>query len=337
MQKWLAALALALCAAAPIAVRAQDVPLNGMHVLGSHNSYRPALTEQTLAEQRRILGEHSAAVEYGHPSIARQLDLGLRQLEFDPVADPFGGLFAAPYVGDPASFAAMRRPGAKVLHVPFVDRRSLCLTLADCFAQVASWSRAHPGHALITVVVNASDGRDDNPIMPQLMPFDAAALAAIDTSARSTFGTAHLITPDQVRGRWPTLRAGVLHRGWPRQSAAKGKVMLILDTNDRVLDAYRRGHASLRGRAMFGFYGEGDAEAAIFNVQNPVENEARIRQAVAQGFIVRTRADSDTVEARRGDYRRFQAALRSGAQIISTDYYPGAPDPLHLGFVVRLP
>jgi hypothetical protein len=77
MQKWLAALALALCAAAPIAVRAQDVPLNGMHVLGSHNSYRPALTEQTLAEQRRILGEHSAAVEYGHPSIARQLDLGL--------------------------------------------------------------------------------------------------------------------------------------------------------------------------------------------------------------------------------------------------------------------
>ncbi|KAL5684448.1 hypothetical protein EMGR_006326, partial [Emarellia grisea] len=111
------------------------------------------------------------------------------------------------------------------------------LTLADCFAQVASWSRAHPGHALITVVVNASDGRDDNPIMPQLMPFDAAALAAIDTSARTTFGTAHLITPDQVRGRWPTLRAGVLHRGWPRQSAAKGKVMLILDTNDRVLDA----------------------------------------------------------------------------------------------------
>lgn len=29
--------------------------------------------------------------------------------------------------------------------------------------------------------------------------------------------------------------------------------------------------------------------------------------------------------------------MASGAQAISTDYYPGAPDPLHLGFTVTLP
>ncbi|MES2022325.1 MAG: Ca2+-dependent phosphoinositide-specific phospholipase C [Pseudomonadota bacterium] len=332
-----AGLLAALCAIGPVAAQAPDQRLNAMRVLGSHNSYRPELTEQALAEQRRILGVESPGVEYGHPPIARQLDLGLRQVEFDPVADPFGGLFAAPYVGDAASFAAMRRPGAKVLHVPFVDRHSLCLTLDACFAEVAAWSRAHPGHTPITVLVNASDGQGDNPIMPQLMPFDAKALAAIDASARAIFGSARLITPDQVRGHWPTLREAVLHGGWPGLTAARGKVLLVLDTNDRVLDVYRHGHAALRGRAMFGTYPEGDAEAAILNIQNPVAEEERIRRAVAQGFIVRTRADSDTVEARRGDYRRFQAALRSGAQIISTDYYPGAPDPLHLGFTVRLP
>ena len=332
-----AGLLAALCAIGPVAAQAPDQRLNAMRVLGSHNSYRPEFTEQALAEQRRILGVESPGVEYGHPPIARQLDLGLRQVEFDPVADPFGGLFAAPYVGDAASFAAMRRPGAKVLHVPFVDRHSLCLTLDACFAEVAAWSRAHPGHTPITVLVNASDGQGDNPIMPQLMPFDAKALAAIDASARAIFGSARLITPDQVRGHWPTLREAVLHGGWPGLTAARGKVLLVLDTNDRVLDVYRHGHAALRGRAMFGTYPEGDAEAAILNIQNPVAEEERIRRAVAQGFIVRTRADSDTVEARRGDYRRFQAALRSGAQIISTDYYPGAPDPLHLGFTVRLP
>jgi hypothetical protein len=32
-------------------------------------------------------------------------------------------------------------PGAKVLHAPVVDARTHCLTLADCFGQVAAWSR----------------------------------------------------------------------------------------------------------------------------------------------------------------------------------------------------
>lgn len=44
-----------------------------------------------------------------------------------------------------------------------------------------------------------------------------------------------------------------------------------------------------------------------------------------QGFIVRTRADGDTEEARTGDYTKMNAAFESGAQIISTDYY--RPDP----------
>jgi hypothetical protein len=37
--------------------------------------------------------------------------------------------------------------------------------------------------------------------------------------------------------------------------------------------------------------------------------------------MVRTRSDADTREARTGDKTRFEAAVRSGAQLISTDYY----------------
>jgi hypothetical protein len=33
----------------------------------------------------------------------------------------------------------------------------------------------------------------------------------------------------------------------------------------------------------------------------------------------------------------LEAALRSKAQIVSTDDYPGAPDPLGLKFVVSVP
>ena len=39
------------------------------------------------------------------------------------------------------------------------------------------------------------------------------------------------------------------------------------------------------------------------------------------GYMVRTRADANTLEARVGDLARLQAALKSGAQFISTDYY----------------
>jgi len=53
--------------------------------------------------------------------------------------------------------------------------------------------------------------------------------------------------------------------------------------------------------------------------------------------IVRTRTDANTVEARRRDHAKADAAMASGAQAVSTDYYPGAPDPLATGFVVTLP
>lgn len=42
---------------------------------------------------------------------------------------------------------------------------------------------------------------------------------------------------------------------------------------------------------------------------------------VRRGFIVRTRADAGTIEALENDYSRWEAAQRSGAQIITTDYY----------------
>jgi hypothetical protein len=46
---------------------------------------------------------------------------------------------------------------------------------------------------------------------------------------------------------------------------------------------------------------------------------------VREGYLVRTRADADTREARAEDTSRRQLAFDSGAQFISTDYYE--PDP----------
>ena len=62
-------------------------------------------------------------------------------------------------------------------------------------------------------------------------------------------------------------------------------------------------------------------------MNDPVKNEKDIIDRVKMGFMVRTRSDADTREARTGDKRRFEAAIRSGAQVISTDYYQKSLSP----------
>lgn len=59
------------------------------------------------------------------------------------------------------------------------------------------------------------------------------------------------------------------------------------------------------------------------------------RAAVQAGFIVRTRADADTVEARSGSVVRKDAAFNSGAQYVSTDYMQ--PDSRFGPYSVQLP
>ena len=58
---------------------------------------------------------------------------------------------------------------------------------------------------------------------------------------------------------------------------------------------------------------------------------------MAQGFIVRTRSDAGTLEARADDPTRREAALGSGAQYVSTDYEEPDPRPEFNDFVVSIP
>jgi hypothetical protein len=56
-------------------------------------------------------------------------------------------------------------------------------------------------------------------------------------------------------------------------------------------------------------------------INNPKDDGGKIREMVKKGYMVRTRADADTKEARANDRSGFVAACASGAQIITTDYY----------------
>ena len=320
--------------------------MNDIQVVGSHNSFKAKIPDAVMAELRRRDPKTAAALDYYHLPLTAQLDRGVRQVEIDIFADPQGGRYADPKgerlaraTGEKTAFdrAAMLRPGYKVFHVPDIDYISTCVTLQRCLGEVNAWSLAHPRHLPIMVTINAADMQASTQVAAPLPLDDSALLDSLDREIRQAIPGRRLIAPDEVRGKATTLAAAVHGKGWPTLGAARGRIYVLLDVRPAVSNVYREGHPSLRGRAMFGWYPDGDPESAIQIVQDPLVDAARIRNWVKAGVIVRTRTDANTVEARTHDMTKAKAAADSGAQAVSTDYYPGAPDPQGFKFTITLP
>lgn len=308
--------------------------MNELQAIGTHNSYKLALPVEELAAHRAKDRRGADSIDYGHRPLAEQLELGMRGLEIDVYHDPQGGRFLEPPGAHRRSYAEppwsphdlqrMQRPGFKVMHLADIDFRSSCVTLCTCLTIIRDWSRAHPRHVPILVLINAKDGRSGPGAVPPL-PFDARAFDALDAEVRGIFDSGQLLVPDQVQGEFPTLREAVRAGGWPTLGQARGKVLFVLDEEPRKVALYRGARRSLEGRAMFVNTDEASPAAAYLTLNDPVAEQARTARAVADGYLVRTRADADTVEARSGDRRRKRAAFGSGAQYISTDYPQADP------------
>jgi hypothetical protein len=148
-----------------------------------------------------------------------------------------------------------------------------------------------------------------------------------------------MITPDDVRGGSATLEQAVLGTGWPTVAASRGQVMFLMDNGGAYRTDYLAGHDSLRGRVMFTNSTPGQPDAAFVKQNDPTgANQARIADLVRRGYVVRTRADADTQQARTGDTTMRDAALASGAQWVSTDYpAPGLASRFGTNYVVQLP
>jgi len=308
--------------------------LNDLQMIGSHNSFKQAL-DPPLLKMLLTLSDKAEGMDYAHLSLTKQLDLGLRVLELDLFHDPQGGLFAKPLglevvrqlnaTPSPYDAKAMLQPGFKVMHVADIDFRSSQPTLAGALAELRAWSVANPHHLPIIVTVNLTDQAAPMPGATQPLPFDAAALDTLDRVLRKGLSTERLITPDLVRDSHITLEQAVLTKGWPILKEVRGKFLWAMDAGGDKRQAYLRNHPSLRERVMFTTPPPGSDDAAVLIMNDPLRDEARIRQMVDRGYLVRTRADAETREARTGDYRRFEAAKRSGAHVISTDYYQADP------------
>ncbi|HEY5346684.1 MAG TPA: Ca2+-dependent phosphoinositide-specific phospholipase C, partial [Rhizomicrobium sp.] len=197
---------------------------------------------------------------------------------------------------------------------------SSCLTLVACLRQVSAWSQLHPRHVPIIITIKTNDERTPMPGATNPVAFNAAAFDALDAEILSVFPRGQIITPDQVQGSYPTLRDAVTAFHWPTLGQARGKILFVLSDKPQKAALYRGRRKSLEGRVMFIATDENSPAAAFVTIPDPEHNAARITADVKAGFMVRTRADAETREARKNDTLRRDWAFASGAQIISTDF-----------------
>ena len=287
--------------------------LDDLHWLGTHNSYH-------VRPDRAITPGEEA--DYAHPPLDVQLSKqGIRSLELD----------------------TWNAPDFPVFHSLIVDTGSTCPTLEDCFRTVDRWSDAHPKAQTLVLFVEgkvlpinanpAAQGAIDAAAAEQgITNWDAAGFDRLDALVRRVFAR-KLIVPDDVRGKLSTLRDAVVHDGWPTVTQGRGKVLVTLIGRPEELELYRANAPTLQHRAMFTNAKPTDPSAAVISRDVP-DAKAGIRALVRNHFIVKTRADADGIEARANDHTRAEAALRSGAQIIVTDY--PVPDPTIGPYTVSL-
>jgi len=198
--------------------------------------------------------------------------------------------------------------------------------------QVRDWSDQHPRHFPIFILLELKEDQPD-PALTRPVPFGEAELDAMEAEILSVLPREKILTPDDVRGRAATLPEALRQRGWPPLKAARGKILFGLDNEGPVRDLYLKGHPALAGRLAFVSVPPTHPAAAWMKENDSIVDFDRIQKLVKAGFLVRTRADADTVEARANDTHRREKALASGAQFISTDY-PEA-NPAFSPYIVR--
>ena len=308
-----------------------DVRLNQIQVIGTHNSYHQLGHPSLRALMAKVAPNETAGLEYGHRPLSEQFDLGIRQIELDCFADPAGGLYAHPRGVEWARAAGLPevpnqdpngellRPGIKVMHVQDIDYMTSVLTLMDGLRQVREWSAKHPRHLPIFILLELKEDAPA-PLLTKPLPFDEKQLDELESEILSVFKRDRIVTPDSVRGKETTLPEALRKHGWPRLDSVRGKVMFGLDNGGALRDLYLKGHSALEGRLIFVSVPAENPAAAWMKENDPVEGFDRIQALVKAGFMVRTRSDADTIEARKNDTRRREKAFASGAQFISTDY-----------------
>lgn len=258
--------------------------LQHAQIKGTHNSYHV-----------EPLIPFDASHEYTHAPLDVQLESqGVRAFELD-VHKGLGGDF-------------------EVYHIAVIDAVSTCATLPACLGTMRQWSLAHPDHLPIVVWIEIKDQTGGLPIEP-------ADLDALDDAIRGVLPPEQLLTPDDLQGDHPSVRAALEADGWPALAATRGQfVVVLLNVEDEHAEAYTDGYTTLAGRAMFARatppqFGAPWAAIAKLGLGGPA--------AIAQAHAARMLIATNTCSAGDSDAActsELEATLASGIHMLKDDF-----------------
>ncbi|KNC72977.1 hypothetical protein SARC_14460, partial [Sphaeroforma arctica JP610] len=297
-----------------------------------------------MSEMESIAGVQTSApgLDYTHVSLTQQMDTqNVRHFELDVFADPAGGLFrdyaALKMLNRDTAQPGLDQPGYKVLHIQDIDPLSVCLTLVECLTEIKAWSTANSHHVPMMISIQVSEDPIIDPLALGFTTPVQADLTELEAEIRSVFtvdnnalNASDIIMPNHIMalGNQTDLRTTVTTVGWPTLAQTRGKVIFTLQGPGGINTRYANGDATLQDKLMFVFSepSSGDCAFVLRNqVLQPQSAGNDISSLVADGYMVRTRTDAITIEARSGETTQRDAAIgqgqsTSGAQYISTDY-----------------
>lgn len=256
--------------------------VNHLQARGTHNSYHVP-----------IEGIETGLYAYTHEPLDIQLaEQGVRQFELD--------------------VHLIEGEGLLVYHLPLIDDSSTCRLFVDCLTTVKEWSDANPMHHPLLMYIEPKDTIDPIKLPGHHLEIEEAIL--------SVWPRDRILTPDAVRGAYDTLPEAITTDGWPTLGETRGMLMINVNDSGAFRDSYLAAYPDLKGALMFIDSSPGDSHAAVMTMNGALRDAEQIRQAVTDGFLVRTMAGGccgDPIEEVREEYR---SALESGAHFISTDF-----------------
>ncbi|MFL2663765.1 MAG: Ca2+-dependent phosphoinositide-specific phospholipase C [Crocinitomicaceae bacterium] len=311
-----------------------DTPLNEIRILASHNSYKKKPHHKVLRFLKKFqgrLGEQNNPdyIDYEHLPFSEQFNnYGIRGIELDVNYDPKGGHYKRRRVNlfllgrrQRLKGGELKKPGFKILHISDVDFETNYLTLKSALNDLKTWSEAHSRHLPIYVNIEAkgSHPADESKSLKRLgfqtcIPFDSIAYVSLESEISSVLNPNQIYSPKHFRDTCLSLRSRINTLGWPTLKEARGKFIFVLEGSNQHV------YKSFIDPLMF-YYGDINDKNTAFLLRNdPVASSAEIHD-LAKHFMIRTRSDSGTRESRENNYHTWESALKSHAQIISTDYY----------------
>jgi hypothetical protein len=284
------------------------IKLNEVQMLASHNSYKK--TGPALGRFFVGLGENfdeARALKYGYLSLTYQLENGIRSMEWD---------------------VRLRHEQFEITHVPIVDNSSVAPTVQLALEELSLFTEHNPNHLPIIIILEIKS--DWMMLDPALKDINNEELKQLDQLLEDTLGN-FLYRPSdfihdmqEIHQFESTLSMSevIKNYGWPSIQSLLGKYLFVIHASGYTTPYYEQ-DTSFNSQAMFlsVYASQIERPYASFVVHNTPDVEI-IRPLVNQNFIVRTRIDSNLIF----EQSRFQTAIESGAQILTSDFTIGRSD-----------